>query len=424
MVSIFKTQQRNFSRLLAAGVLIAALQAPAGAADISLSRGLNMDQWVTWPAEDKWGDESALFPFPEWRKFVSQERLASLRKDGFDFVRMPVDPSPFLSPRSAHFHDRLFDEVFASVQALLAADLKVIVDLHLISRADNAAVGMEGVLSNEDRWTDYIAVVSGMAEKLSALPASSVALELMNEPGTACDAEGASNWQLRQKSLHAAAREAAPALPIVLTGGCAGTVEGLVALDPKAYDDDNVLWTFHNYQPFLLTHQGAQWAGDLIRYVKGLSYPPSGPGKKVLEARLRDIEQRISKEAPVLRRAGMRAWVREQMALIDTPQKLERTVAAPFDMVANWAKQNNVKPGDILLGEFGMIRQEYQGDFIMPPQDRAAYVKDIIGHAEKAGYAWAIWSYGGAFGIVESFDGKDAEPDVMNVVRTLPERFR
>ncbi len=28
--------------------------------------------------------------------------------------------------------------------------------------------------------------------------------------------------------------------------------------------DDNVIWSFHSYDAFLLTHQGATWAGDFI----------------------------------------------------------------------------------------------------------------------------------------------------------------
>ena len=78
-----------------------------------------------------------------------------------------------------------------------------------------------------------------------------------------------------------------------------------------------------------------------------------------------------------------------------------------------------MKPENILLGEFGMIRQEYGNPAVIPAAYRAAYVRDMIGHAESHGFAWAIWDYGGAFGIVEEFDGRKAEPDVMDMVRSL-----
>ena len=66
-----------------------------------------------------------------------------------------------------------------------------------------------------------------------------------------------------------------------------------------------------------------------------------------------------------------------------------------------------------------MIRQEYGNPFVMPAASRAAYVEDMIEHAERHGFSWSVWTYGGAFGIVEEFDGKPAEPEVMEMIRRL-----
>ncbi len=55
----------------------------------------------------------------------------------------------------------------------------------------------------------------------------------------------------------------------------------------------------------------------------------------------------------------------------------------------------------------------------MPAEYRAAYVRDMIARAEAHGFAWSVWSYGGAFGIVDAFDGDKAEPDVMDAIRSL-----
>ena len=43
----------------------------------------------------------------------------------------------------------------------------------------------------------------------------------------------------------------------------------------------------------------------------------------------------------------------------------------------------------------------------------------MIARAERHGFSWSVWSYGGAFGIVEEFDGKPAEPEVMEMIRRL-----
>jgi hypothetical protein len=66
-----------------------------------------------------------------------------------------------------------------------------------------------------------------------------------------------------------------------------------------------------------------------------------------------------------------------------------------------------------------MIRQEWENPFVMPGPERAAYVKDMIEHAERHGFPWSVWEYSGSFGIVEEFEGRPAEPDVMDMIRGL-----
>ena len=401
--------------LLAAGILLAAALS-SNAASFTMKRGINLDQWVTWPMEDRWHDETALLPFPEWKRFVGSDKLVKLKQDGFDFVRMPIDPAPFLSAKAEALHDRLFTEVHEAVRMVDAAGLKVIVDLHLVSRDDNPANGMAGVLGSDETFERYLDLVRRMGQTLAKEDPSRVALELMNEPGTVCDEAGNADWRDRLLKLYAAARSSATKLTLVLTGGCAGNADGLVAMKASDIPDANLIWTFHSYQPFLLTHQGAMWAGDFIRYVTGLTYPLDASTPETRET----IRKRIEEEAPIMRRPGMLGYLDEQLAELDTPEKLDAIIQRPFDQVADWAERNRVPPEQILLGEFGMIRQEYQNPFIMPASSRAKYAKDMIAASEKHGFAWAIWGYGGAFGVVESFDGQAAEPDVLDVIRQLP----
>ena len=89
--------------------------APANAATFHGKRGISFDIWTTWPEESRWDDESVMFPFPEWRRTVGEKELDDLKAAGFDFIRIPVDPSPFLSEKTSAIRDRLFDEVIASV---------------------------------------------------------------------------------------------------------------------------------------------------------------------------------------------------------------------------------------------------------------------------------------------------------------------
>lgn len=403
---------------LAAFLLLAAV-ASAEAASFSMKRGVNLDLWTTWPGEEDWDDAAAILPFPEWRKSLAATDFEALREAGFDFVRMPVDPAPFLSAKTIALRERLFASVLESVRLVNEAGLKVVVDLHLFS-SQVRSVDMGSVMENPAHFDAYVEFVRRMARTLSGLDPALVALEPMNEPVIDCQGAQADLWPQRLQRLFAAARASATKLTLVLGGACYSSAEALARLDPAQIADDNIIWTFHSYAPFIITHQGAKWAGDFIPYVSGLPYPLHAAPRAELDAALAAIRARIEAEAPWTRRSAMLAYLDEQIAMLDTEQELKTAMDGPFELVAQWAGRHGVKAQNILLGEFGMIRQEYQSPHVTPGKYRAAYVRDMISLAEDHGFAWSIWSYGGAFGIVEEFDGRPAEPDVLEAVRELP----
>ncbi|MBZ9675587.1 glycoside hydrolase family 5 protein [Mesorhizobium sp. ES1-1] len=407
-------------KTLAAALLgLAALGTPGQAATFSMKRGLNLDQWVTWPGEDRWGDAKAILPYPEWRKFLRDTDLKALKDAGFDFLRMPVDPSPFLSDKTMDLRDDLYASVLDSVRMINRAGLKVIVDMHLIPAGGSRKIGVAQVMDDPRTFDLYVEAVRRMGRTLAGEDPLKVAFELMNEPIVDCDSDGTSLWPDRQRKLFAAARSSATKLTLILTGACYSAASSLAKIDAKAIPDDNIIWTFHSYDPFLLTHQGATWAGDFIPYVTGLPYPLTAVPKAQLDMTLDRIRARIRAEAPQARQGGLLAYLDEQVASMDSPDKLLGLMDAPFIKVEAWAKANGVRPENITLGEFGMIRQEYGNAYVVPPRYRAAYVRDMIARAEAYGFSWSAWSYGGAFGIVDAFGGDKAEPEVMDVIRSL-----
>ncbi|WP_245509130.1 cellulase family glycosylhydrolase, partial [Mesorhizobium sp. M4B.F.Ca.ET.019.03.1.1] len=259
----------------------------------SMKRGLNLDQWTTWTGEEKWNDPTAILPYPEWRKFLKEDDLKALKDAGFDFLRMPVDPSPFLSDETLALRDDLYASVLDSARMINRAGLKVIVDMHLIPAGGNRKTGMGQVMDDPGTFDAYVDVVRKMARTLSNEDPGQVAFEPMNEPIVDCDGDGTNLWPERQKKLFAAARSSATRLTLILTGACYSNAASLARIDPKLIADDNIIWTFHSYDPFLLTHQGATWAGDFIQYVTGLPYPLTAVPKAQLDLTLDTIRDRI-----------------------------------------------------------------------------------------------------------------------------------
>ena len=205
--------------LMAALLGLVALALPAEAATFSVKRGLNLDQWTTWTGEDKWNDPNAILPYPEWRKFLKEDDLKALKDAGFDFLRMPVDPAPFLSDETLSLRDDLYASVRDSARLINRAGLKVIVDLHLIPAGGNRKIGMSQVMDDPAAFDAYVELVRKMAHELSQEDPSQVAFELMNEPIVDCDDNGTNLWPDRQKKLFAAARSSATRLTLILTGG-------------------------------------------------------------------------------------------------------------------------------------------------------------------------------------------------------------
>ncbi len=135
-----------------------------------------------------------MLPFPEWRKTLDEAGLGELKAAGFDFVRMPVDPAPFLSPTAAPLREKLLDQVLESVRLVNNAGLNVIVDLHLIPSSDNRSIGMREVLDDPAVFETYVGLVRDVGRLLANEDPAKVAFELMNEPVIDCDDAGTNNW--------------------------------------------------------------------------------------------------------------------------------------------------------------------------------------------------------------------------------------
>ena len=102
--------------------------------------------------------------------------------------------------------------------------------------------------------------------------------------------------------------------------------------------------TFHYYEPFHFTHQGATWAGEEVKQLHGITWG-------------------VTQDRAALR--------------------------ADFDKVAAWSAANS-RP--ILLGEFGAYDKSGT-----PLALRVAYIGAVRTEAERHGFGWAYWQFEGDF---------------------------
>ena len=153
--------------------------------------------------------------------------MRALRRIGFDFVRLAVDPGPFLQfkgPRRDYIDRFLMDQV----SLILASGLSVIVDFHPSDMHEDylAAALTRGVAT--PMFQDYLGLLARVALLLDGLQSSRVALEVMNEPPARPLAWAPMLW-----AAYSTIRSRAPRLLLVLDGGDAPVPKNIEAQRPR-----------------------------------------------------------------------------------------------------------------------------------------------------------------------------------------------
>jgi endoglucanase len=366
------------------------------------------------PLEPGPGKRYAFPPFSNPRDRLTDAQLSVITKAGFDFVRLPVDPGPFLQFKGAQ-RDAVDAILRDRVQQILAAGLSVIVDFHPVTA--DGDYGSKALVQGIDTplFNAYGAMLARTAKLLAALGSDRVALELLNEPPAGWNQAGFEKWQGMAEKLYRSARDAAPQLTLVLTGGSGSNYQGLPALDPAPFAKDPALiFTFHYYFPYEFTMQ-AQANNTTRSILFDVPYPSNArPMSDSLSALSAHLDQ---KHTSLTDKAGAIARATALLATYEAKGFDRSTIRANFDQVAVWAKTNGIPPSRILLGEFGVIRRHdiYQG---ARDDERAAWLRDIREEAETHGFIWSLWAYSGSGGmeITDPPDWTDIDPVTLKAL--------
>jgi hypothetical protein len=376
----------------------ASLEARACVPPLRLRRGVNTFPWFSLTRE---------FPAPrtdyDWPPFQLQRPvptpsdLARLRRIGFDFVRIPVDPGPFLAGNPEQ-RKSLLGDVSEAVRAAISADLSVVVNLEANIATHHWTPSFMTGSPRAPAFAAYLDLVAEIAGLLSRFAEDRVALEPINEPGGACDS---SDYREVRLELLKTARSAASRLTLVATGGCGSLVQGLTDFDPAPLERLRpLLFTFHFYEPYLFTHQGAPWMREPIyRSLSGVPWPgPAGSLERTLER----VRSRMDKDVETSAADKAAAYSRTEREL---KVYFEARPARPFidgylGIVDTWAKRHGIPNEQVLMGEFGVLRadQRYAG---AAAPDRARYVEDVRRSAEAFGFPWAFWNLFDGMGIMD-----------------------
>jgi hypothetical protein len=235
------------------------------------------------------------------------------------------------------------------------------------------------------------ALIETAATLASALPDSPAAgLEPLNEPPTGCGAHGSDGrWASIQQTLYHRVRAIRPHLTFVTYGGDWGSLDGLLQFDPSAYRADaNVLFTFHDYEPFVFTRQGANWNAG-YKFVDGLSWPYSPDEAETVEGKAlqgmsgerSDAAEHLRADFEKFRQAGTKDYI-----------------ASRFGQVAGWARNSGIPNSRIFIGEFGTLRPSHDASG-EPRPGAANWLAAMVDAARERGFQWAVFDLDTSFAI-------------------------
>jgi hypothetical protein len=326
----------------------------SGPAGPVLKRGLNLPSWFMGGPK----------PPP-----LTGADFAQIRAAGFDHVRIPARPSAFgYAPTADGTAMTIsFPEVEAAIA--LAIDNGLSVDVNIQLEPDQKRQVEEDAQA-ADR---YVGLSAGVARRLAAFPADRVAFEPLNEFPFYHDPAKFSRFQAR---IHEAVRAALPHATIILGGPMGSGLKGLGTVVPV--NDENVIYAFHFYEPFIITHQGVSWgfAGMAIHWFRDLPYPSSlvQPGMDYAPA-APDRDKAAAELADYV--AGH--WDRAK-------------IADRVRIAADWAKANHAR---VICNEFGVLRLH------IDPDSRYRWIADARAAFEANGIGWSLWCYTDKFGIID-----------------------
>ena len=311
-------------------------------------------------------------PKPEELKhYVTESEAERIRAMGLTHVRLCLQPRVVMDFSTGEVRQEIAALVEAAIERFHRADLLVLVDLHNEDRAAEIDPAWQKAFLKF--WSDF-------AGRLKHFDPDLTMFEIINEPVFKGKEE---EWSSLNQQLADAIRKEAPEHTIMTSGPNWGGIDGLRRL--KLLEDPNVVYSFHCYDPFPFTHQGATWAGPDVRPLRGVPYPSSPEAVLPL---LQELEAYPASKK-LVENYGNQSWNKARLA-------------ARFKQGIEWGAQNHVP---LYCGEFG----------VYPPyaktEHRANWFRDFGEVLQENQIGWAVWGWDEGFGLNRRYVNDKLEVD-------------
>ena len=315
---------------------------------LKFKTGVNVTRWFCYV--DNPDDES------HFRTYLTDRDFAAFKRLHVTFVRLCI--SPEVVYRDGEPNAKNLEFIDAALDRFERAGIAVLWDLH-----DNGQLKLDE--PGHDN-SGFVRFWEAVARHYKGRRESEVVFELLNEPQFNRNPEV---WYALQEETVKAIRAVDPKRTIMVASTSWDGVDTFVKMSPL--QESNLIYSFHCYDPFFFTHQGASWVGDEPKLFRNVPFPSSP------EAVASMIDQIPSQFQGTLK------WYGEQH--FDAKYVLHR-IADP----AEWGREYHVP---VVLGEFGAYPP------VSPVASRTHWFEAMRAAVDTEHMPNAIWGYDDALGL-------------------------
>ena len=355
--------------ILSSGLFAA--NAPKVKKQLPFSKGINLPVWM------EYGRFNTLL--------YGKKDFENIKSIGVEAVRVPVWFDVWADKAADYKLDpECLDILDKAVDWCGELGMHIIIDFHNdCSGASQTNPRIESVL---------LKIWPQIAERYKS-KGNFVIYEIMNEPhfesgNTQADI---SKWGKVQGKVLEAIRAIDRKHSIIVGGGYWDSLDSMLQL--PAYKDDNLIYNFHDYTPFLFTHQGASWT--FTKRITKVPFPYAKEKMPPLPPNATDAEK----------------WE------LNTYQEAssEKTLASPLDKAVEFANKRNAA---LMCNEFGVLMT------YADPAERANWYRMKCKWMDDRNIARVSWDYTQEFGLFKS-PQESRFPDDLNkqVIEAMGYKF-
>jgi endoglucanase len=334
--------------------------------------GVNLGGWISQYRE---------YDHNHFKSFITKKDIEQIASWGMDHVRLPID-YPVIEDDNNPFVYK--EDGFAYIDNCInwckEYGLNIILDLHKAPGYSFNTLSDNSFFEDRKLQERFFGIWKAFATRYIA-ERDNVIFELLNE----IVEPNSDRWNKTTHETVAAIREIDKDRKIIIGGNLYNSVFMLKELE--LFDDKNVIYTFHFYEPLIFTHQKASWVPPVLEFNKTVNYPDSA-----------EIYKEFSEKYPKFAQMDP-----ELLSLGEVGEDyIYQALKPAVEFIESTGKA-------LYCGEYGVIEDA-------PADSKIRWHEYVIGAFKKYGIGRAVWSYKEMNFPMVDYSGKVVDEELIKVV--------